>query len=69
MKDERSLIKDQTITNLRSELNEQYLTDSDRIAHLTAQLDESKNMQQFYESERNNPDIRTLIQIYIRGVD
>ena len=58
MKDERSIIKDQTITNLRAELNEQYIADADKIADLTKKLEESKNMQNLYESERNSTGMR-----------
>ena len=58
MKDERNSIKDYTITNLRSELNEQNLKYSDRIDDLKRELSEAKNMQSYYDSIETDPKMR-----------
>ena len=50
MKDERSFIKDETILNLRNELNEQYIKADEKIRELTKQLDEAKSNQDFFDN-------------------
>lgn len=59
MKDERNSIKDYTITNLRSELNEQNLKYSDRIDDLKRELSEAKNMQSYYDSIETDPKMHS----------